>query len=66
MKKLLEKLEEEKAKMKLCELILHICEKSINDPQFNMKKLKEIIFQVDRLAYLRTGKTITGSAYVKE
>jgi len=59
-------LDEANAKEKLRELILYICEKSVSDPNFDLEKLKGIIFQADKLAYLRTGKTITGSDYIAE
>lgn len=58
--------EEAKTKEKLRETILLVCEKSSNDPNFDLEKLKTIIFQVDKLAYLRTEKTITGSVYIAE
>lgn len=55
----------EETKEKLRELILYISEKCEKDFYFGMVKLNKIILRADRLAYLRYGKSITGTAYMR-
>jgi uncharacterized phage-associated protein len=50
---------------KLKELILYISEKSSSDTKFGSTKLNKLIFFSDMLYYGNTGKSITGSKYMK-
>ena len=51
---------------RLRELILYVCKKCEDDPTFCEEKLKSILFFCDFGAYRKFGKSITGSAYMKE
>jgi hypothetical protein len=48
---------------RLGELILFVCQKSVDDPYFGAIKLNKILFYSDFLAYARWGETITGAEY---
>lgn len=51
---------------KLRELILYVCKKLEDDPNFDEEKLKAVLFFTDFTAYRRFGKSITGQEYIKE
>ena len=56
---------EEQNDTKLKELILYICEKSKDDPNFDMDKLNWLLYNIDFEAYKKFGKSITGSVYIR-
>ncbi len=51
-------------KSKLAELILHIAEKSKDDPNFGATKLNKILFAIDFYSYGHRGETITKAVYI--
>ncbi len=51
---------------KLKELILYICEKCKDDPSFDYEKLKRILYLADFRFYGETGRSITGTQYIRE
>src|SRR5712692_7187284 len=51
--------------IKLRELILYIAERSEGDKYFGKTQLHKILFYSDFIAYLETGKPITGQEYRK-
>ena len=51
---------------KFRELILYICKKSRNDPNFGMEKLKMLLYSIDMQNYADTGKSMTGATYIRE
>jgi hypothetical protein len=52
-------------KEKLAELILYISDRCETDENYGMVKLNKIILEADRLAYLRFGKSITETPYMR-
>lgn len=50
---------------KLAELILLVCDKSKDDPHFDLEKLKWLLFYIDMESFRETGKTVTGCTYIK-
>lgn len=50
---------------KMRELILYVSQRSQDDPNFGATKLNKILFEADRLAYIRLGRSITGKTYQK-
>jgi hypothetical protein len=48
---------------KFKELLLHIAERSVDDPRFGKTKLNKILFYADFLAYQSFGQPITGATY---
>ena len=50
---------------KLGEMLLHIAQKSANDPKFGAVKLNKLVFFSDCVSFIRTGKTITGSKFMR-
>jgi hypothetical protein len=48
---------------KLAELILYVCQRSANDPNFGSVKLNKALFFPDFNAYASWGSTITGAEY---
>ena len=50
---------------KLRTVALYVASRSEDDPAFDRTKLERILFYADVLHYLTTGRSITGSAYVK-
>jgi hypothetical protein len=47
-------------------LILLICEKSKDDPNFDDDKLKWLLFHVDMTAFVKLGHPISSFVYTKE
>ena len=56
---------DEESRSRLRELILYIAEKSKDDPHFTIEKLSNILYIIDTAFYKKTGKSLTGSIYVK-
>lgn len=52
-------------KKKLRQLALYIASRSEDDPRFSRVKLNKVIFYSDFMHYVRTGRSITGHAYIK-
>jgi uncharacterized phage-associated protein len=50
---------------KLGEMLLHIAQKSANDPKFGAVKLNKLVFFSDCVSFIQTGKTITGSKFMR-
>lgn len=50
---------------KLKELILYICDKCADDPDFGATKLNKILYASDFLAFKHHGESITGSRYTR-
>lgn len=50
---------------KLAELILYLCDKCKDDPNFDPGKLQWLLFHIDMEAYRRTGTSVTGCTYIK-
>ncbi len=50
---------------KLGEILLHIAQKSANDPKFGAVKLNKLVFFSDCVSFIREGKTITGSKFMR-
>ncbi len=53
------------SRKKLRELILYIADRLDGDVNFGAIKLNKIILKADQLAYVRTGKSITDTPYMK-
>lgn len=45
------------------ELLLHVAEKSVDDPHFGKTKLNKILYYIDFRAYLELGRPVTGAEY---
>lgn len=56
----------EESKARLKELILYIAKQCEDDPNFDMEKLKFLLYKIDTSSYIATGESITGSIYIKE
>lgn len=52
-----------KEAQKLRELILYVAEKSVSDPKFGKTKLNKILLAADVLAFMKRGRSISGSDY---
>lgn len=52
--------------LKLANLILYLCDKCKGDPNFDLEKLKWLLFSIDIEAFRRTGRSVTGCTYIKE
>jgi len=50
---------------KLGEMLLHIAQKSAGDPKFGAVKLNKLVFFADCVSFLRSGKTITESKFMR-
>jgi uncharacterized phage-associated protein len=50
---------------KLGEILLHIAQKSAGDPKFGAVKLNKLVFFADCMSFIRSGKTITGSKFMR-
>jgi len=50
---------------KLGEMLLHIAAKSAGDPKFGAVKLNKLVFFADCASFVRSGKTITGSKFMR-
>lgn len=50
---------------KLGEMLLHIAQKSANDPRFGAVKLNKLVFFSDCAAFIQKGATITGSKFMR-
>lgn len=57
---------DEESRSRLRELILYIAEKLKDDPHFTVEKLSNILYMIDTAFYKKTGKSLTGSIYVKK
>jgi hypothetical protein len=57
--------DQELDKEKLRQLALYIASRNEDDPRFSHVKLNKILFYSDFLYYLKTGRSITGSVYIK-
>jgi hypothetical protein len=55
----------DETRAKLRELILYISDRCKSDEHYGMIKLNKIILQADRLSYVRYGKAITETAYMR-
>ncbi len=51
--------------IKFRELVLHIAQKSVDDPRFGTVKLNKILYYADFEAYRRLSQPITGATYHK-
>ncbi|MCY4556836.1 MAG: Panacea domain-containing protein [Chloroflexi bacterium] len=49
---------------KLIEAVVFISQQSEGDPNFGMNKLAKLLYYADCEAFVQTGETITGTAYV--
>lgn len=56
----------EESRSRLRELVLYITEKCKDDPHFTVEKLSSILYIIDTAFYKKTGKSLTGSIYVKK
>lgn len=52
-------------KRKLRQLALYVATRCEDDPRFSRVKLNKVIFYADFTHYIKTGRSITGSAYIK-
>ena len=50
---------------KFREMILYVCARSMDDPNFDTEKLKWILWHVDTAQFVKYGKSITGGTYEK-
>lgn len=50
---------------RLKELMLHVAQKSEDDPNFGAVKLNKILFFADFMYYMRTGSALTGAVYMR-
>jgi hypothetical protein len=48
------------------QLILYICQRMEDGPEFGSTVLNKVLYYVDHVHYLRNGQTITGMTYVKQ
>jgi len=55
----------QESRKKLRELILYIADRLDGDANFRAVKLNKIILKADRLSFVRTGKSITETPYMK-
>ena len=45
------------------ELVLHLCQRSEDDPRFGATKLNKLLFYIDFGSYVRLGMPVTGATY---
>lgn len=50
---------------KLKQLALYVASRSENDPRFGRVKFNKLMFYADFIHYVKTGRSITGFAYIK-
>jgi hypothetical protein len=51
---------------KTSQLILYVCRKMADGPEFGSTVLNKVLFYADHTFYVQQGKTITGLTYVKQ
>jgi hypothetical protein len=61
-----EDLTPEQTEERLKNLILYISKQSENDPNFSTEKLGMLLYLIDTRVYRETGKSLTGSVYIKK
>ena len=55
----------DESKARLRELILYVAEQCKDKPDFNLGSLSDILYLIDMAAYRQTGKSLTGTTYIK-